>query len=189
AARQMSVAKRKPKIATREKKNENNNSKIIDVCAELLCSRQKSAVPVRRSQSATEAAKIIVVKNTGIRAAANRSRDCAAGVHRSSRRRLMTTAMPTNAEAKTATKAGVPRCWKVYKCFKTLPSRVSQRSTLRGDRAQSHPQPSPDPETRPKAPGLPERAPLRLRLPSGGRQSSRGRVSAGSGRHARPSSA
>src|SRR5215813_14206757 len=188
AARRTSVAKRKPKIATREKKNENNNSRLIDGCDESLCLKQKSAGPVK-SQSATEAAKIIVVKNSGVRAAANRSRDCTAGAQRSSRRRPMTTVMPTNAEAKTATKAGVPRCWRVCKLFKTLSSRVSRRSTLRVGRAQSHPHPSQDPETRPEAPGSPKRAALRRRLPSGGRQSSRDRGPADSGRHAKTSSA
>src|SRR5262249_12044161 len=88
-ARRTWVTKRKPKIATREKKNKNNNSRLMDGCAESLCSRQKSAGP-DRSQSATEAAKIIVVKNAGVRAAANRSRDCTAGAQRSSRRRPMT---------------------------------------------------------------------------------------------------
>src|SRR5215470_4982605 len=189
AARRTSVAKRKPKIATREKKNENNNSRLIDGCDESLCSRQKSAGPDRRSQSATEAVKIIVVKNTGVRAAAIRSRDCTAGAQCSSRRLPMTTVMPTNAEAKAATKAGVPRCWRVCKLFKTLSSRVSRRSTLRVGRAQSHPHPLLDPETRPEAPGSPERVPLRRRLSSGGRQSSRDRGPADSGRHARPSSA
>src|SRR5262249_50433235 len=67
--RRTSVAKRKPRIATREKKNENNNSRLIDGCDESLCLRQKSAGP-DRSQSATEAVKIIVVKNSGVRAAA-----------------------------------------------------------------------------------------------------------------------
>src|SRR5215468_5271042 len=140
AARRRSVAKRKPKIATREKKNENKNRRLIDGCDESLSSRQKSAGPTR-SQSATEATKIIVVKNAGIRAAANSSRDCTTGAQRSSRRRPMTTVMPTNAEAKTATNAGVPRCWRVYKYFKILSSRVSPRSTLQGGRAQSHPHP------------------------------------------------